>query len=768
MHYLFCRKYLYIAIGLLFIFSSCNNTRFLKDGEILYKGAKIRIHSKEKIKGKFSLSRDLQKTIYPKTNRRFLGFRNRLWFYNIAGKVNPEKKRTFRYWLKYVAGEPPVLLSSADPETQVNNLKQRLANKGFFKSDVSYSIKKKKKTADIIYSLNIEKPYTIDKITFPTENWGIAKDVRSDSIHSFLKTGNQYDLELLKKERIRIDQELKERGYFYFGPEFILFKVDTSQGNRTVNISVNVKYEIPYEASIIYNINDIFINPDFSLDIVSVIKPGDTIIVDGCKYIPGDTLFKPWTIVKAVAFKKGGTYSGKDHDLTLNRLTNLGVFKFINLRFEPVDTGLQDNLLNVHINLTPTLKKSLRLELQGVSKSNNFAGPAVSISYRNRNLRKGEELFVLSFNAAYESQFSSKTSPLHTYETGIEAQMFIPRIVAPFAFLRRTKARAPRTQFIAGATRISRVNIFDMNTFNGIYGYTWRESVFKKHEFNPFSLSYLKLNNASPIFRQLLDKNLLLRKSFEEQFIVGGTYSYTFDNQEEIEKINHFYMNGKIDLSGNMLNAIETAFQKKNVTGSLFGANYSQYSKFEADIRHYLKITKKSKLVSRFFAGVGIPYGNSESLPYIKQFFSGGTNSIRAFPARSIGPGSYQPTDNNTGFFDQPGDIKLEGNLEFRFDITTVVKGALFMDAGNVWLIEKNPAFPGGEFDPAKFMQQLAIGVGTGLRFDISYFILRFDLAFPMKTPYKETNVDLTTNAAGGTLFANKNYILNVAIGYPF
>lgn len=741
--------------------ASCRNTKYLKPNEVLYTGSKINVQSEKKDRKAKALSKEIVRDLYPKPNKKFLGLRTRLWYYNIAGEV--KKDKGLRYWLKNIAGEKPVLLSDVNADAQVSKISANFENKGYFKPDISVKVNEKKKKAEIVYTVSIQYPYIIDKITFPQGDWSLYKAISLTSEKTLIKPGDRYDLDQLKNERERITRELKDVGYFFFNPDHILFKADTAKGNRTVSLSVTVKEEIPYEATYPFKLQNIYVHSNYSLDLEKVVRPGDTSIVEGVHYISRDTLFNPRVIVNSVALKPGNLYTVEDHDLTLNRLTNLGVFKFVNVRFSIPENCEEEDKLDCFVYLTPTFKKSISLELQGVTKSNDFAGPALIAGFRNRNVRRSAQLFVFNFTGAYETQIRNKSSSLHTYELGAETKLFIPRFLTPFNIARHSKAKTPKTQFILGAGIVSRINIFDMSTFKFNYGYTWRETEFKRHELNPVSINYLQLTNTSERFKELLNRNLLLRESFEEQFLIGGTYNFNYNTREDDETRSPIYFNGNIDLSGNMVQLLEKVFLGSAVKKS-FG-NYSQYARFEADFRYYLRTGEKAVLASRFLSGVGIPYGHSKTLPYIRQFFSGGTNSIRAFPARSLGPGSYRADDSSLGIFNRPGDVKLEFNLEYRFDITRIIKGALFTDAGNVWLIKKNPEFPGGEFNTGKFLKQVAIGAGAGLRLDISFFVLRFDLAIPVKKPHAE---DDSISESNTNLFVNKNYILNVAIGYPF
>jgi outer membrane protein assembly factor BamA len=395
-----------------------------------------------------------------------------------------------------------------------------------------------------------------------------------------------------------------------------------------------------------------------------------------------------------------------------------------------------------------------------------LAGPAVNLSYRDRNLFRGGELFIVNLNGGFETYIGSSRSGFSSYRLGTDARLSFPRFVVPFKSIRESDAFIPKTHIKVGFDILSRLDFYTMNTVGISYGYSWKESLYKSHELNPISITYVELGNVTKRFTDLLDRNLLLRKGFEEQFIVGSTYSYIFNNVPK-DKMHTFFFNGNVDLSGNTISLLDQVAgnSKKGTQTKIFGAPYAQYARFDFDFRHYYKIGRHYKFVSRLITGVGLPYGNSDILPYNRQFFAGGVNSVRAFPARSLGPGRYRPSSENENFFEQGGDIRFETNFEFRFDITSIIKGALFTDAGNVWLMNKHPELPGAQFDPAKFLTELGWGAGFGLRFDASIFVLRTDLAFPLSTPYGSRNSTTATQSLFG---GSNSFLLNVAIGYPF
>lgn len=312
-----------------------------------------------------------------------------------------------------------------------------------------------------------------------------------------------------------------------------------------------------------------------------------------------------------------------------------------------------------------------------------------------------------------------------------------------------------------------------MRTFKFALGYKWKEDIRKEHELNPIEVSYSTIRNKSTEFTKLLESNPFLKKSYEEQFIAGGSYSFTYNEQMFQGKKVHTFIQVKSEIAGNAL-SLATLIGGSPVSSenpsTVAGSVYSQFAKLSVESRVFYNLISKNKLAMRVFAGVGKPYGNSSVLPYTKQFFSGGPNSIRAFQINSVGPGNYFQDTDKQGFLQMGGDIKLEMNAEYRFTIYNFFKGALFVDAGNVWLLKSNPANAGIPFSFKGFADQIAVGAGLGIRVDVSFFILRFDLALPLRKPWVEENNRWVTNHIdfGNSIWRKDNLVLNVAIGYPF
>ncbi len=756
---------LVIAGALSLFILGCSNTSYLAKGEKLYTGATVSIEEKGVVPDKSGLESQLDLIAKPDPNTKLLGlFHLKLWLYNVG-------------IFKGSMGEPPVLLQSVVPDRVAARMGNLLESKGYFGADVLYTVHEDETTADIQYNVALREPYRINGISVKGENTTLLDEIRSTMRETILHPGDQYDLVILRRERERIDAALKEKGYFYFSPDFIVFQADTSVGKKIIDLSLQIKDDIPLEATRFYTIGNIYIHSGYSLkpDSISTFVC-DTVEVGGCYYVDLDNTFNPGVIVRSVFFRKGARYSRKQHELTLNRLMNLGVFKFVSVRFGEVDSAGTPRL-EPHIYLTPLSTKSIRFELQGVSKSNNLAGPVFTSSFRNRNLFGGAELFTLTFEAGFEVPVGGGQSGTNSYEVGTRGELQLPKFATPFTLENVSSLFVPKTRIVLGTSLLNRLQYYQLFSVDASFGYNWRESITKEHSLNPLSITFAHLANTTQKFNDLLSANPLLKKSFDQQFIIGQNYSFTYNDQLEEGHKNHLYFKGSVDLSGNIIQLGQSLFLKNKATPEspyqIFGTTYSEYYKLDIDVRHYYNTAdQRTSIASRFIAGIGVAYGNSATMPYVKQFYIGGSNSVRAFGARALGPGSYRIPDSVVAktFIDQAGDITLEANTEYRFPIVSILKGALFIDAGNIWLLHADPDRPGGTFTSKTFLDEIAVGTGFGLRIDLSFFILRFDLAIPLRIPSLPLADRWVMNKInfGSPSWRSNNLAFNVAIGYPY
>lgn len=784
------RFFLYGSV-ILVLLSGCTAMKLVPADKVLYTEADIKLKPEGRVRAKKKIKELLDQNILPKPNTKILGMRPGLWFFYKAG--NPEKKG-LKSFMKNKLGQAPVYMSDIDNEHIAQVLKAHLINNGYFQSEVTSEVEVKGKKGKVTYTARVHRPYIIRDISFPRMDT-LFTNIDSVKADSYLKTKQRYDLNRLKAEQERIEEALENLGFFYFDDRHLIFEADSTVGERQIDLMLTLEPGVSGKAKRIYQIGEINIFPDYTLsdDTLSVIA--DTIKIDGLNYIDRRNNYRPETITKVINFRPGKIYRSLDREYTLRHLMSLGSFKFVDIRF---DQSEKDSfLLNTSIYLTPHLKKSIRGEVQLVSKSNNFVGPGISVRFTNRNFLGGSEQFRITANTSYEVQVSRNIpNPLNAFEFGLESGLSVPRLISPLKVNYPSRRYLPTTEVSLGFRLQQRIGFFRLNSFNLSAGYTWRENTLKTHELYPVDISYVQLGKPSDEFQTLLERNSFLRNSFQNQFIIGSRYSYTLNTQlneqrqseyRETEfQRSHFYFNGNLDIAGNLMNLVQKTLSNNQEADrtKIFGTAYSQFVRGEVDVRYYYNLDKHNMMATRIIVGTGYAYKNSTTMPYIKQFSIGGSNSIRAFPARTIGPGTFNIKDEfskeqNPGndspatarmFIDQRADIKLEGSAEFRFDIVGFLKGAAFVDAGNIWLIREDADRPGGTFRKERFLTELAVGTGAGLRMDFNFFVLRFDLAFPLRKPYLPENERWVFDQID---FANPswrsdNLILNIAIGYPF
>lgn len=760
---------------------SCSNTKFLKDGQLLYTGAEVKIESDSLTKKeKSALESALEENLTPKPNSSFLGLRPKLYAYNASKE--PKKEKGLRYWLKYKFGEEPVLLGDVDREFNKDIIVNYSENKGYFNAKAKYDTVSKNKKAQVIYTLNPGGRYLISNVKFPADSSLINSEIQILKEKTLLKAGNPFDLDVIKAERQRIDDGLKDKGFYYFNPDNIIVQADsTVSKNHKVEMIVKLKDNTPKLATELFTIDKVVVFPNYNLrdakkglynipmseDSLKGYEYNDIYVVDPKKK------FKPRMFDRALYFDKGDIYNRKDHNLSLNRLISLGVFKFVKNEFVVSDS--LNHKFDAYYVLTPRELQSLRLEALGRTNSANYAGSELNLNWTQRNFFRGAEQFKASVYGAFDVQIGGPAEAENIFRAGANAQLSIPRIVAPFRF-NSSSAFVPRTNIKLGYEFQNRTTLYSLNTFNATFGYQWKENVRKEHELNVIDVSLIRPADVTPKFLLQSADNPYLRRITEQQLIFGPTYSYTYSTTMLPQK-NTFYYKGMLDLAGNITGLVTGANVKEGKEKNIFGVPFSQYAKIENDVRFYHKFTEKTSLATRFIAGVALPYGNSEHIPFSRQFFVGGSNSIRAFRARTLGPGSYDPRigESTRANFDQAGDVKLELNAEYRANLYKFLNVAAFVDAGNIWLIndEFNDAGentrPGGKFSK-DFLSEVAVGAGVGLRLDFSILILRLDLAMPLRVPYYEKGDRWVLDRVkfGEGSWRRDNLILNIAIGYPF
>jgi outer membrane protein insertion porin family len=761
-------NYIYIIIFTALCLG-CKATKYVPEGDSLYTGSDFNIQSDEPKKFIKRVKSDLQDQLKPKPNTSIFGLPIKLNFYSLLGK--PKKEKGLKYNLSKKFGEAPVLFSTVNPSFTQKALSAALFNRGLFDAEVTYDIIKNKngKKTRVLYQIKTGVSYKIKNYSIQIRDTAIIHLLKENEGQSKIKPGRRYNLTRLKNERERIDELMKNNGYYHFNPEFLVYEADTIGASSSVVMRLKLKPQTSEKSIRRYTLSGVYVLLDSSYTARHFIHEADTANIDHViLYLNED--FKPSPIAQYVYFKAGDYYSRENQQLTLSRLMGMNLFKYVDITINEKDS----TNLDVYIHLSPLPKRSVSIEVDMVSKSNNFIGPGINLNYTDKNVFKGGEKLSLGFHGSIETQLNGQFKGLYTYEFGPQMNLTIPRFILPFP-VKASSHFTPNTLFTSSYTFLKRVNYFEMRTLQLSFGYKWKESLPIEHYLRPINISFFNISHISDDFNALLLTNPALRRRYEDQLIAGIMYSYTYNQQVYPRKKNQIYFNGNIDISGNTLSALNSlSGSPENSIGAktFAGIAYAQYAKFDIDLRNYLKVTRHTVFASRMILGWGIPYGNSSALPFVRGFFSGGANSLRAFPVNSVGPGTYRLPDTlqSSYFIQQGGDIKIEWSAEYRFPIVSIFKGAFFVDAGNVWLYKNNDLIPGAQFKLEKAFTELAVGGGIGLRADLSFFIIRLDLATPIRKPWLEEGERwvLDNMSLGSKEWRRQNLILNIAIGYPF
>jgi outer membrane protein assembly factor BamA len=765
-----------------FSIAACNPTRNLAENEYLLNRNIIKVDKKE-------FRDDLRPIIKQQPNRRFLGLPI-FWRAGIYTLLDGGKERSFKTRVKQAIGEEPVVLDSSAVDRSVRQLKQFMQNKGYFNAVVEDSvliIGRKNKKANVFYEIEAGEPYTIRYYSKNIKNPMISMIIESFMPEfSVITPGKNFDADSLQEEREWITQLLRNRGFYFFTREYIYFDVDTALGNHQADVTLGIfdPHEVPGADTTIVNedpykpfhIKDIYVRTDYDLRNPVMRSDLDTVTYGGYHFLqpPEGRSFKPPILAQNIIFRDKELFQASRMEATYRRLTGMGVFRFVNIRFEKAgrDTLPDIDYLNAYILLTPQPSQSFTAEWEGTYSSG--WGTAGNFAYRNKNIFGGAELFEFRIRGAVEVQrtFSaSETSEttedrllfFNTLEIGPEINLTLNKILFPFVSPDRLSKQArPTTTFSTSYSYQVRPE-YDRRILNFAYGYTFRELAFKRHILYPVDINFVRINLQESFRARLLEiGDLSLINSYRSHSTFSLRYSWIYNNQDLLIERDFVFFRNNFESSGLLMQGIHKisdATPDENGSYSIFGVRFSQFVKNDIDLRLYHYFNTHNNIVFRIAGGVGLPYGNSDVLPFEKSFFAGGSNDIRAWKARTLGPGSY----NNVTGIEQTGDVKIETNLEYRFDIFKILEGATFIDAGNIWLLRQDESRPGATFRSEDFLRELAIGTGAGVRLNFGFFILRLDAGVKALDPAKPPGEKWILNEAK---FKTANY--NLGIGYPF
>ena len=791
-------KYSILCITLGVILSSCNVTRFLPSDAYLLQKVKVE-KDKSVPRDERITSDDVMRYIRQTPNKRFLGTDFYVWIYSMA---NPERDT---WWnnLKRRIGEAPVILSMEDTERSAENLSIYLRLRGYYSSEVSYKVDTnyvRQRRAKVIYSLKQNEPYHIDSISYEFRDRFLEPILLPDTVNTLIHRGEIFNIWTLDAERERITQYLKDRGYYNFSVNNIEYIADTLQGNNKVNVKMIIKQNLLgyntqgqalHDNNVVYRLRNINIVPNYYAN-RDKLSNNYFDNFDSVEYRGLRVLFdskhpnvREKVLRGAIPLYPNYLYNASQVNRTYSNLMSMGYFKSARISFKELpDTTKSNNYttligdnsssssrtlnytregyLDCDIFCTPALRQSIKAEIEA-STTSSFYGVKGVLGYQNRNIFRGAEMLEVTGTAGYEYMKAPKAKNRHAMEFGITASLSFPRFLAT-RYSAKNNIVAPRTKFELSYNHQNRP-YYRRDLSSAVWTYSWRNQKASSFVIRPLSINWVHVGYIDTNYFNSL-QNEYLKHSFESQLIVSFSGSYLYDKKHALSPNNHTTIRVNYELAGNLLDGLEHLFSKPATGKSYYeflGIRYSQYVRTDISASHKVMFGKVTALATRLFAGIGYAYGNSDAMPFDRLFYAGGSNSMRGWAPRTLGPGaSAAPT--NVVYPTQMGDMKLEANIEFRFPIWNMFHGAAFFDVGNIWYVKRNGVeYPeGSTFAFNSFYKQLAFNTGIGLRLDIKFAILRLDWGIRLHDPNQPVGQRWIHN------FKWKNTSLNFGVGYPF
>ncbi|MEO1410786.1 MAG: BamA/TamA family outer membrane protein [Bacteroidota bacterium] len=766
--------------------SSCSLQRTLPEGEYLYTGAKIKVVPTEKGFATTKLSASYAGLLkQPKPNGKFLGLR---WGLRLHNLFHSERGNKFWAWCQRKLGKPPVIYQRQVTEQTQQILANRAFNQGFFEVQVKAEVKQKKRKASVLYLVSVRPPHRISALRNAVSDSVIHRSIDAIQDSSLLRPGEAYQLDLLKRERERITTALRRRGHYLFRSDYLKFRADTLGGGREVQLELVLKPNVDSTHLPRQTIRQIVVYPDLDFD-KNRPQARDTLQYDGLTILSSRELLRPAALREAILLRAGQYYSTTDHRATLERLSFLQTYQFVEVQFEAAPQS--DSLLDVRIKLRPRQLKTVEGSVGGSLSAGLYAGPEITATYLDRNLFRGAERLRVSFNGQYN--FPLVANIASRVQQEIQLALSKPGLIVPFrkrawpkALVGQTKASFSYsidrisiplngtedflreenfTELLAGLrTDPNFAPAVTFNTFDWKLSYLWRRRPAIQHELTPISVVWQAPQYQVDELRRLLVQIFLLDEvaaedgfflSLEPMLLYQPAYVYLFDSRLKQWQTHNFYYRGRMAFAANRLLNRDSNIVRAN--------DESQFLQWENDWRYFWRPSAKHTLAGRLAAQFSFPLGEELLLPFFDLYAVGGPNSIRAFPPRRVGPGSVEPTDQ-TFFFSGTGDLLLEGSLEWRPRISSLLELGFFVDAGNVWL------FRGGTrndelatFRLEDFYRQLAVGTGFGLRFDFQVLLLRTDFGFPLTRPWLPQGQRWV-----GDRLQLRDAVFNLAFGYAF
>lgn len=754
------------------VLSSCNINRFVPEGKYLVKKNTVVIEEENTELSKSKLS----SYIALKPYKSFFQTNIPFWVYYQHEK-RPKSK--LWNWMNRSFGKEPVYYEATEADRSAKQMMRYLNNAGYFHSTVTHEVTTRRKRARVKYIVKPTRPYRVNSMEYVIGDSLMERFIMRDKEKFPLGVGDIYSAFALDNQREMITERLKNSGYFFFNRDNIRYEVDSNFMDHTLAITMKVaKNPLAHRQ---YRINSINVFPNYSVFRMGD-RPTDSARLQveiGTRKIPntlnfyyfGEPNVRPQTLTRSVQIVEKMPYNLRSVTSTYKSLSNYALFNNVNISFDTVaGQGDSLNLLDCKITMQQSNAHSYSIQAEG-TRSDSDLGIRGSLSYTNRNIFKGAETLQVSLKGGLEAQsiinISDSTQSrrrFNTREIGITASLVFPRFLSPFPMRIFSRDYQPTTSVNLGFNSQVRY-YYSRNLSTLSFSYDWKSSPRLKQTLSPIYLNTVKIYNIDPVFQQFLDteENQRKKNQYTDHLIFGLRYALTYSTQSFNGQGSFFYLRADFESSGNLLSLFNnTKLLSENENHhEIFGIRYAQYVRTNLDIREHIKLGENSWLVLRQCLGMGLPYGNSEELPFERSFYTGGANSMRGWNYHNVGPGGFNPVSNN---MEKIGDLLLELNAEYRFPIYNIFNGAVFADVGNIWTLKPNLVMPDCEFRPNTFYKQLAFDAGFGLRLDVSFLILRLDLACALRNPYPDNT--------GNYWRFNEPFLNNLklqwGIGYPF
>jgi outer membrane protein assembly factor BamA len=638
------------------------------------------------------------------------------WFYT-------NKEKGMKRWMMNNFGQAPITIAKVNPQLKADKVKNLFENYGHFGTIARYDIlyKKNKKKAALAYEFQIPQAYSFRNVTYVTDS--VQLPIR-ETFHQFepralLKPGVEFDLDKVRTEKIALINHFHNHGYYYLRDGNVTMLADTTVGYKQIDLRIGLENHLPSHFYTRQTID----TKDVSIDSI----PQHTAVDKYYHWRHGR--IKRALVDTLVRVKPGSLYSLAEVSTSVRNLSELGIFADPIISFEVADA---DSLkLNSSVSVQTVDASTLRLQAKGAYKNIGYVGPAIGVNFTQLNLMGGAENLSVDVDGFYNVPIGVYRDRIsNSSGFSVRSSLTAPWLKIPFKFVDREYS-LPKKFVTLSAEVNNRLDFFKLATWNVSAGVSWKSFHHISHKLELLDATYSNIINATTRFDSLTQDNPLLKASLIDQFILGTQYSIHIDNINSGKRLTT-YFEGRVETSGNLLSLADKT-NSESGNKEVLGVRYSQFAQLSWDFRAYLKFGERGQLAFRNIFGIGFAYGNSNEMPYIKQFTIGGTNSLRPITARTIGPGRY--VEARTGEVNQVGDIKMEWNLEYRLKMGQRVSGALWSDLGNIWLLKEDPNRPLSGVRWNKLFHDSYITSGVGLRIDASFLILRLDYGMIMYVP---------------------------------